>query len=149
MYLTIIRTPYDPESQDSGEMTVGHLPLPRPKLVKGGDRNAQIRRDTYTKFVSDELIDKRNVPRPYAEVIIDWLMVANPADNMNLLPAAHCDATVLILHEEGEPTDYVARTVTEPRFVLHDLNQDGEWDEEEEDEEDEDEKPSVKPKKKR
>lgn len=143
MYLTIIRTPYDPENEGSGYLRVAHVPVPRPKMTKGGGaNNDRIRQKTFSAFVDAELIANCHLAASHRRAIVDWFMAAGMADTLNLPPYGGCDAAVLILHDEGEPTNYVVRE--EPAFVLgsetdelEDLLNEDEEDDEPEDEEDE------------
>lgn len=157
MYLTIVRTPYDPEAEDAGHLRVSHLPLPRPRVLKGGtEKNERIKRETYTGFVRGELIDDYCLPASYEQAIVDWLCRADPGDNLNLPSFGGCDGAVLVLHDEGEPTNYSLRT--EPSFVLGNENDDEDAEDEEddsdegenrtfldEDEEEEEERPRSRP----
>lgn len=159
MYLTIVRTPHDPEDEDSGFLRVDHVPVPRPELVKGGAaRNKQITRATYAKFVEKALVVDRTIAASHEEAIVDWLMVAGPGDNMLLPPFGGCDGAVLVLHAHGEPTCFGVRRVAEPKFVLTNYDDDEAEPEDEDDDEDEEDEeeprkpanrdPKLKPKKK-
>lgn len=137
MYLTIVRTAWNPEDEYNGHLRVSRDELPRVKLLKGGaKRNEQIKRSTYEKFVANELIDGRGFPLEYQEAIVDWLMVAGPADNLLLPSIKGVDAALLVLTED-EPVNFAVRETPAYKLINEDDEAADELDDEEDDEDEE------------